>query len=105
MQPRGISHADWSIHSIQSRPRNVPVEDYHGYDAGPFVWSFTPTHDANMRPLDKPYTHCTVLVLESREDVQWLFKLLDRNSARWSATKSELILRNETEARCLVHAS
>jgi hypothetical protein len=78
-QPRGISHADWSIHSVQSRPANVPVDAYDGYDAGPFVWSFTPTHDANMRLLEKPASvHCAVLVMESREDVLALFELLKR---------------------------
>jgi hypothetical protein len=67
---RGIWFANWSIHSVRQRPINVPVDDYEGYDAGPFVWSFAPSHDANMVTLEKPCgTHYAIFVLETREDV------------------------------------
>lgn len=79
---RGIEFANWTIHSIQSRPRNEPVETWTGYDIGPFVWTVAPTHGANMIPLEKPgNSNYVILVLESQRDVIRLLKLLRREAA------------------------
>lgn len=76
---RGISYANWTIHSIQSKPV-LERDDWDGYDAGPFVWTVAPTHGANMVPLDKP-GFFTILVLESRADVLKLLDLLGGQSS------------------------
>ena len=80
-ETRGISCDNWTIHSIQSRPRNVPVDEW-SYDAGPFVWTVSPTHVANMMPLKEPgKSNFAILVLESQKDVLRLLRLLRREQA------------------------
>lgn len=77
---RGIEYANWTIHSVQSRPMNVPVEvwqEQRGYDVGPFVWTVRPTHGQNMIPLDRADSYFTILVLENRRDVMRLLELLE----------------------------
>ena len=77
-ETRGISFANWTIHSVQGRPINS-AERWPGYDAGPFVWTVAPTHGPNLMPLEKPgNSHYTILVLESRQDVILLLRLLRR---------------------------
>lgn len=79
---RGIVYANWTIHTVQSRPMNIPVETWeeaHGYDLGPFVWSVMPTHGQNMIPLEKPRSTFTILVLKDRRDVMLLLELLGRD--------------------------
>lgn len=80
---RGIycaNSSSCSIHSVLNRPMNVPPDDPDwNYDAGPFVWSFTPSHNQNLRLLADPNPPSyTILVLENRGDVLRLFDLLRR---------------------------
>lgn len=73
---RGISYANWTIHSIVQNGN---------YDDGPFVWTAMPTHGQNMIPLaHRPSggSYFTILVLEDREDVKRLLRLLERRQRR-----------------------
>lgn len=76
---RGIEYANWTIHSLQWRPMNVPIEDWErqrGYDVGPFVWSVMPKHGQNMIPLERQRSIYTILLLRDRRDVLLLLELL-----------------------------
>lgn len=66
---RGISYANWTIHSIVQNGN---------YDDGPFVWTVMPTHGQNMIPLPKCRSYFAILVMEDREDVLRLLSLLER---------------------------
>lgn len=73
---RGISYSNWTIHSMVSNGN---------YDDGPFVWTVMPTHGQNMIPLERRPgggSYFTILVLEDREDVKRLLRLLERKSQR-----------------------
>lgn len=73
---RGISYANWTIHSIVQNGN---------YDDGPFIWTVMPTHGQNMIPLERRPSggsYFTILVLEDREDVKRLLKLLERGQWR-----------------------
>jgi hypothetical protein len=70
---RGISYANWTIHSIVSNGN---------YDDGPFVWNVGVSHGPNLIPIaHKPggVSNFTILVLESRRDVRLLLQLLQRD--------------------------
>lgn len=76
-ETRGISYANWTIHSVQSRPV-LERDDWNGYDAGQFIWTVAPTHGQNMIPLERfGKSYFTILVMESRRDVLRLLDLLE----------------------------
>lgn len=69
---RGISFANWTIHSI--------IENGN-YDDGPFIWTVMPSHGQNMIPLERRPSggrFFAILVMEDRKDVQVLLNLLTR---------------------------
>jgi len=60
---------------------------------GPFVWTVMPTHGQNMIPLERRPSggsFYTILVLEDREDVKRLLKLLERPSRRERCEKQSM---------------
>lgn len=76
-ETRGISYENWCIHSIKTKPV-LERDDWAGYDAGPFIWTVQPTHGQNMLPLEKQERMFTILVMETRDDVTALLRLLVR---------------------------